>query len=251
MKSNDEIFSSSSNESRFEILVSFVGFQEHLVMNFLNTFLRPGVKEVWLFTSAIRTINLEKKQITNLELQKKAINLIEKTLNKSNVAKIFELENIWDFQEYYFHLSSFKGTDAIINISAGPSVFSAAGMIWALEHGYTVSYSVEFYDSSRLVSSVFNVLDLKPYISSIFSTDNVDKMIIEALKNGKNDTIQIHKYLNKVLGYELSLRSIENHLLKLNNLEIVEITRGKTNKVNLSQKLNKFGFLLKKSHGDH
>ena len=251
MKSNDAFSSSSSSDPGYENLVTFVGFQEHLVINFLRTFLKKGVKEVWLFTSATRTIYLEKNQITNLELRKRAIDLIEKTLDDGNVAKVFELENIWDFQEYYFYLSQFEGTRAIINISAGPSVFSAAGMIWALEHGYTVSYSVEFYNNSKLVSSVFNFLDLKPYISFIFSTDNVDKMIIESIKNGKNDTLQIHRYLNRVLGYELSLRSIESHIQKLHGLEIVEVIRGKTNKINLSQKLNKFGFLLKKSYGEH
>lgn len=243
---DDEYSSSPKGNENNVTLVTFIGFQEHLVMNFLKTFIKKGVKEVLLFTSIPPRLEIDEQQKKNLEIRKKCVSFVRDSLGEGTTIKIVELENVWDFQEYYFNLSRFSMDRAILNISAGPAVFSAAGMIWALENGHSVSYSVEYHNGVRLVSSVFALLDLRPYINSIFSTDNVDKMIIDGLKNGLSNTLQLHEYVKSVMRFNISLRSIENHIKKLYNLGIVEITRGRINKISFSQNWSKIGALLRK-----
>lgn len=247
MTLDDEDSSSPKDTIQPITLVSFIGFQEHLVMNFLKTFIGKGIKEVLLFSSRPRKTIREEQAAISLELRNKAIRFFRDSLGDKVSIAVIELENIWDFQDYYVRLSERSVEKAIINISAGPAVFAAAGMIWAMENGHRVSYSVEYHNNGKLVSSVFNLLDLRPYINSIFSTDNVDKMIINALRKGKNDTLQIHRQINDIMKYRISLRSVENHLRKLNNLGIVDITKGKVNRISLSQSWSKIGFLLRKS----
>jgi hypothetical protein len=242
----DEKISSSMNGESGITLVTFIGFQEHLVINFLKTYIQNGVKEVLMFTSVPPKSEIDGQMSINIEIRKKSVNLIRDALGDRTTIKFVELENIWDFQEYYFNLSRFPIESAILNISAGPAVFSAAGMIWALEHGHSVSYSVEYHNNVRLISSVFALLDLRPYINSIFSTDNVDRMVMSALKNGRSDSLQIHEYVKSVIGFKISLRSIEIHINKLHDLGIVEITRGRVNKISFSQKWSKIGALLRK-----
>ena len=243
---NDENYSSPIDKKSNITLVTFIGFQEHLVINFLKTYIKNGVKEVLLFTSVPPKAEITGQMRTNIEIRKKCVSLIRDSLGDRASIKFVELENIWDFQEYYFNLSRFSMDSAILNISAGPAVFSAAGMIWALEHGHSVSYSVEYHNNVRLVSSVFALLDLRPYINSIFSTDNVDRMIMDALKKGRSNSLQIHEYVKNVMRFNISLRSIEIHIKKLYDLGIIEITRGRINKVSFSQKWAKVGALLRK-----
>ncbi|QRF75593.1 hypothetical protein Thermo_01098 [Thermoplasmatales archaeon] len=241
MTDNDEKYSSLNSEKNNITLVTFIGFQEHLVLNFLRTYLRNGVKEVMLFSSIPQRNATEGKSTIDREIREKAIKLIRDSSGEDVTIIVKEIENIWDFQDYYFQLSRKAVEDAIINLSAGPAVFSAAGMIWALEHGYRVSYSVEYHDDGKLVSSVFSLLDLRPYINSVFSTDNVDKMILSALKKGKSDTLQINRYINDITDYRISLRTVEIHLGKLNKLGIIDITKGRVNKLTFSQKWSKIG----------
>ncbi len=243
---NDENSSSLISNKTKITLVSFIGFQEHLVINFLKTYIKRDVREVILFTSVLPKSEMEGQTRINVEIRKKCISLIRDSLGNMATIRLIELENIWDFQEYYSNLSKVFMDRAILNISAGPAVFSAAGMIWALENGHSVSYSVEYHNGVRLVSSVFALLDLRPYINSIFSTDNVDKMIIDGLKNGLSNTLQLHEYVKSVMRFNISLRSIENHIKKLYNLGIVEITRGRINKISFSQNWSKIGALLRK-----
>lgn len=243
---NDEVISSPRGIKSNITLVTFIGFQEHLVMNFLKTFIKKGVKEVLLFTSIPPRSELDEQQKKNLEIREKCVSFVRNSLGEEATIKIIELENIWDFQEYYFNLSRFSMESAILNISAGPAVFSAAGMIWALEHGYSVSYSVEYHNNDGLITSVFALLDLRPYINSIFSTDNVDKMIIDALKKGNKNSLQIHKFVISEMGFGISLRSIEIHIKKLNDLGIIDITRGRINMISFSQQWSKVGALLRK-----
>lgn len=242
MALNDEDSSSPIGVSKNLTLVSFVGFQEHLVMNFLRTFIGKGVTEILLFSSRPHNTIRDEQTKLNIELRNKAVQFSKDSLGTEASIVVIQLENIWDFQEYYVRLSQRPIEKAIVNISAGPAVFAAAGMIWAMEKDHYVSYSVEYHSSGKLVSSVFNLLDLRPHINSIFLTDNVDKMIIDTLRNGSVDTLQIHRQINDVMKYRISLRSVEIHLGKLNKLGIVEITRGKVNKINLSQSGTKIGF---------
>ena len=243
---DDEYSSSPKGNENNVTLVTFIGFQEHLVMNFLKTFIKKGVKEVLLFTSIPPRLEIDEQQKKNLEIRKKCVSFVRDSLGEGTTIKIVELENVWDFQEYYFNLSRFSMDRAILNISAGPAVFSAADMIWALEHGYSVSYSVEYHNKATLVSSIFALLDLRPYINSVFSTDNVDKMIMNALKKGHNNSLQIHEYVKSVMGFRISLRSIEIHIKKLNDLGIIDITRGRLNMISFSQQWSKIGVLLRK-----
>lgn len=241
----DEIHSSLKSEVPIFSLISFVGFQEHLVMNFLKTFMRNGVKEVLLFSSKVQEIAKEPLGNVNIDIRKKAIRFIRDSLGNETRILLIEMENIWDFQDYYARLSREPVEKAIINISAGPAIFAAAGMIWAMENNHHISYSVEYHHNGELVSSVFSLLDLRPYINSIFSTDNVDKMIINALREGKSDTLQVYRQINEVLNYRISLRSIENHVTKLSKLGIVDITKAKINKISFSQSWSKVGFALR------
>lgn len=243
---DDEVSSSTTSGSSEISLVSFVGFQEHLVMNFLKTFVNNNVKEILLFSSMVQKTATE-QYIINLELRKKAIRFIRDILGNKVHISLTEMENIWDFQDYYVRLSQNLVEKAIVNISAGPAVFAAAGIIWAMENNHYISYSVEYHNNGKLISSVFNLLDLRPYINSVFSTDNVDKMIVNAMREGKFDTLQIYKQINEVLKYRISLRSIEIHLRKLNQLGIIDITKGRVNKVSFSQNWSKIGYLLKNS----
>lgn len=236
MKQDDEEYSSSSHIKKQLALISFIGFQEHLVINFLKTFMGSDVGDILFFTSFERAVARENLGQMNLTLRKKAIEFIRTTLGNKVQIQIIEMKNIWDFQDYYAQLSKKHFEKAILNISAGPAVFSAAGIIWAMENNQSISYSVEYHNSGELVSSVFSTLDLKPYINSIFSTDRVDKVILESLRAGKNDTLQVHEYLNDKAGFDLSLRSVEIHLQKLYKLGIIDITKGKVNRVSFSQR---------------
>ena len=247
MIQSDEISSSLKDEPNKLSLISFVGFQEHLVINFLRTFISNGVREVLLFSSKMEEAQKDRLGAINLYLRKKAVQFVRDSLGYEVRILLIEIDNIWDFQNYYVRLSQEPIEKAIINISAGPAVFAAAGIIWAVENNHDISYSVEYHNEGKLVSSVFNLVDLRPYVDSIFSTDNVDKMIIKALKNGEADTLQIYRYINETLKYRISLRSVEIHLIKLNKWDIVDITKAKVNKISLSENWSKVGSAFEKS----
>ena len=246
MALDDEAMSSLVDVGQSITLVTFIGFQEHLLMNFLKTFIGNGVKEVLLFSGSLQMAARERQVTVDIELRKKAIHFIRDSLGEGVSIVLIEFENIWDFQDYYIKLSQRPIKHAIINISAGPAVFSAAGMVWALEFGHKVSYSIEYHNNGKLVSSVFSMLDLKPYINSIFSTDNVDKMIMGALRKEKYDTLQIYRYINDDMGYTLSLRSVEIHLEKLSKLGVVDITKGRVNRISFSQNWSKIGSMSRR-----
>lgn len=246
MEHNDEQFTSSISKHGSTALVSFVGFQPHLVINFLNKFLKMNVSEVILFSSKVNTLVSKRESTANEKIAREALELISSAGCESIKATIIRLQNIWDFQEYYIKLSEIISERAVINISAGPAVFAAAGMIWALERGHRISYSVEYHNKNGLISSVFTELDLRPFVNSTFSTDNVDSMILRSLRTGDSDTIKIHEWLNIILGYRISLRAVESHLSKLSKLGIVEITKGRVNKVSISENLTKIGYFQKR-----
>ncbi|MGC8656967.1 MAG: hypothetical protein ACP5RS_06400 [Thermoplasmata archaeon] len=222
-----------------ETLVLFIGFRKHLVMEFLKTFKSPGIEHIVIFYSK-KSEGIDRKNLMkNKKLINDAILFIKNNFNKNLIIKEMEIGNIWSFNEFYNELHKINAKKAILNISAGPSTFSAAGILWAIEKKHYIAHSVEFYLDGKLSSCIFNLINVNPYVSSIFETDNLDKMIINCLRNGAKSTVEICEIINDNMHYKISLRSIEMHIKKLNNLGILDISKGKVNRISFSTDLEK------------
>ena len=255
MLNNDDKITSFNVRSNRNTIVSFIGYQEHLVLRFIETFIDKDIDQFLLFTSKFNKDDDTTYREKNFEIRKKVTDFIKNKKNNEIPIYLFEIGNIWDFTEYYKALSSEKVLHAIINISAGPSVFSAACMVWAMVNGHEISYSIENRLNGKPISTIFNLIEIKSYLNSVFTTDNVDKMIIDTIKKINTyplNTLDIHNYINNNLRFTLSLRTVEIHLNKLYKMGIVDIRRGKINIISFTdnwKKIESFSkiFLTKKS----
>ncbi len=218
-----------------DTIVTFVGFTEKLVMEFLKPYINikdHGLKRIVLFSSAATKMDSDVLVTTNLLLQK-VIKSINKEIPDINIDS-FLLGNIWNLKEYHAKFNEIKSKRASVNITAGPSVFSIAAIIWAIENNHFVEHSVESNNPLTGKTVVFRRIDVIPYFKSIFFTDRIDKRIIEFLKEGAKTSTAIRIYLKNQNDGNLSLRTIENRINRLNEFGILSVYRGRQNIIDLS-----------------
>lgn len=230
---NDERNSSLSRKD----LITFVGFKSHLVLRFVEDNLRFSPNNIYIFTS--------KKQLNNGEIsdsEKILENLTEISKNKKFKIIQYREHDLWDIKLYFKKLSELPKVPFVINISAGPAVFAAAGMLWALERNNDISFSVEHYENNILLSTIFKNINLKSISNVIYATDNIDRYIIEAIKAGRNDSNSIMKYLKDSFQYSLGLRTIQQHIKKMEGLKIIRISGSKSYHIDFSGDLNDLGY---------
>ncbi|KJE50058.1 MULTISPECIES: hypothetical protein [Acidiplasma] len=238
MVQNDEINSSLKNID----FITFVGFKRHLVLRFLEDNLKNYFpNNIYVFTS-----NMDEPLDENFRTKQEILLELEKLADRRqiNIKKYFQ-NDLWNIKYYYKTLNSLPNkTRYIINISAGPSVFAAAGMLWALQHNYYVSYSVEHYEHRQLISCVFRNINMRSVSNLTFNTNNVDKFIIEALKNGMNNTNGIRLFLLKNYNYQTGLRNIQEHIKKLEELGLIRLSGNKGWEINFSDDLEALGYTV-------
>jgi|ACXJ01.1.fsa_nt_gi hypothetical protein len=234
---NEEIFTSNV----IDTIVTFVGIREYLVSEFLNPYILDrynGLKRVVFFSST-------EESDEDAEIYKKSKEILQRISqeveeHRSDVKiELILLRNIWDIKTCLARLSTIKATKASVNITAGPSSFSVACLLWAIENGHFIEHSVE--TNNRLTGKVvvFRRINVVPYFKSIFALDNIDKEIISFLKEGSSISTKIRQYLRNIKHFELTLRTIENRVSKLNEDGIVKISKGRNNIIDLSDDFKK------------
>ncbi len=220
-------------------LVSFVGFNPDLVIEFLRPYINKRVKSVEkiiLFSSKDSRNPLTDNKAEGVMRQVKTFIIA----NAANV-KITEvfMKNMWDLREYRSKLLETAAIDASINLTAGPAIFSLAGMLWAIENNHFIEHSIESTLPLVGKSIVFNKIDLNPFMKTIFSVDETDRLIIGYVRRFSRTTVEIKEYVESEARLHLTLRTIENRLKRLEKMKIVSIVRGKVNKIYLSEELKK------------
>lgn len=229
---NEENLSSNN----IDTLITFVGVREYLVSEFLRPYLLNkdnGLRKVVLFSST-------KDEDDVIEIYNKSREIMEKISNeikelRSDVKlEIILMKNIWDIKAFLEKLSSIDATIASVNITAGPSSFSVACLLWAIEHGHFIEHSVETANKfiGRIV--VFRRINIIPYFKSIFQVDNIDKDIISILRKGSCTTNKIRSDLKTLKHIDLTLRTIQNRVSRMNEIGIISISKGKSNIIELS-----------------
>ncbi len=230
---NSELYSSSLHKN----LITFVGFKEYLVLNFIKDNLRYLPDKIYLFTSSKRSLSNEAAE------NEKIIEKVKEIANRNHFVVIEKRQQeIWNIRLYYSQLSDLPKVPYIVNLSAGPAVFSAAAMLWALERNVDISYSIEHYESNVLTSIIFKNINMKSISNLIYNTNNVDRYIIDAIKAGRNDSNSIMEYLKSKFNYNMGIRAIQLHIRKLKELNIIITTEGKTYKIDFSDNLKDFGY---------
>ncbi|MFG1391132.1 hypothetical protein [Acidiplasma aeolicum] len=237
MAQKDEINSSLKDVD----FITFVGFKKHLVLRFIEDNLQNYIPDnIYIFTSntnePIDDYSRKKEEI---------IQELENIANKREInIKKYLQDELWNIKYYYKMLNSMPRKKYIINISAGPSVFAAAGMLWALQNNNYVSYSVEHYEHRQLISCVFRNINMRSISNLTFNTNNLDRFIIDALKNGMNNTNEIRQFLLKYYKYQTGLRNIQQHIKKLEELGIIRLSGNKIWEINFSDDLGELGYIV-------
>ncbi|OWP55472.1 MAG: hypothetical protein B2I18_01845 [Cuniculiplasma sp. C_DKE] len=224
-----------------DTLISFVGIREYLVSEFLHPYIvnrGNGLRKIVLFSST-------SEENEDVEIHNKSEIIIEKIssqikeLRPDVKLEIILLKNIWDIRACLEKLSNIESTIASVNITAGPSSFSVACLLWATEHGHYIEHSVESNNKfiGRIV--VFRRINVLPYFKSIFLIDNVDKEIISILKRGSSTTNKIRLYLRTSKHIELTLRTVQNRVSRMNEIGIISVSKGRNNIIELSDDYKK------------
>ena len=230
----DENISSfnSRTKQNLDFSLTFVGFKNYLVINFLKyTMSRYNVRK-FVFLTSVYNIDSElpNNNTPNYKILKEAIDYIRKNTDKNSPEpelKILHMTDIWDFFSHIKLFSSIRGESAVFNISAGPSVYSSAAIVWAIKNNYRIAYSIEnHHHLDQDPDVVFKEIDLMPYINFLFNTDNVDRLVIEAVHKGCRRTSEIRDYLYK-LEYKFSLKTIENRINELRRKNILQVSGEK------------------------
>ena len=223
-------------------LITFVGFKEYLVINFIKDNLTYNPLNIYIFTSKQdKILNSNKEKLLNETILDR-LKIMVHERNEGIKIKEFRTGNLWDIKYYYQNLTKLPKANYIINVSSGPGVYSAASMIWALETDNKISYSIENWHNRELQSAIFRNLNMRPFEIFNFKLDNLDKYIVKALEAGRTNTDQIRKYLKTNLNYEVSLRNIQVHLKKLSESGIIELAGTKTYSISFSDDFRKLGY---------
>jgi len=233
-----DIISSLKNTN----LITFVGYREYLVLNFIRDNIKLDPSIIYIFTSRAPLLISEQQTALNEIILKKLKEYV-KTI-KNNI-KIIEnrTDNLWNIQYYYRTLKNLP-TDSkyIANISSGPGAYSAASMLWALETDNQISYSIELREGRKLQSAIFRNLNMKLFSYYNFKTDNLDRLIINALEQGNNTTTSIKDYLWDQKRYKTTLRNIQSHVHELCNQRILSIEGNKSYIIHFSDEFRKLGY---------
>lgn len=234
---NEEKISSKTVDT----LVSFVGIRSYLVSEFLKPYLYTtdnNIKRIVLFSSKPVENGFEDFQAMSKTVMNNTISFIEQ--NKPSVLiNTILLTNIWDIRACLSQLSKIKTEKASVNLSAGPSTFSIAAFIWAIENNHFVEHSVESINKKTGKLIVFRKINMIPYLKSIFSLDRTDKEILFFLKKGPCTTNMIRVFLRNEKKSIMTLRTIENRINKMKELDIVSISKGRNNIIELSDEYKK------------
>jgi hypothetical protein len=150
--------------------------------------------------------------------------------------------DMWDISYYYKTLRSLPDRKYIINISAGPAVFSSAAMLWSLETNNQISYSVEQWNNKIRVSSIFRNLNMKPFSLYYFKSDNLDRYIIYSLESGRDSSIKMKEYIEFKWKFKTSLRNIQEHIKKLYEFGVLDIGGTKEHIIDFSNDFKKLGY---------
>jgi len=231
----DEKFSSSKFK-QFEkeqmAIVSFVGFQSHLVVGFFKQ-----AREVYpVHSGTIYLIHSKREDVSSDQYAKYSLVRAEldQELNESwdtfNVKEI-TLRNIWDIREIIENLNNIIEEKCLVNLSAGPSVFASSVVLWGMgRRSLLIGHIIERTEKSlkRLGEEsniyIFSFIDLKPYFFYV-NLDHISKTILKAIASGSQISSSILTFVRK--SYEehdkISLRSIQ---MKLNNLEGLGIIKS-------------------------
>jgi hypothetical protein len=231
-----------SSHKRAINLITFVGYREYLVLNFIRDNIRVNPSIIYVFTSKLTLLHSEQKNAQNEVILQKMKEYI-KAADKDT--KIIEnrTDNLWNIKYYYRTLKLLPAEcNYIINISSGPGVYSSAAMLWALETDNQISYSVESWNNKTLQSAVFRNLNMKSFSYFNFKTDNLDRLIISALENGNRTTTEIKEYLWKEKQYNTTLRNIQFHIRELCTAGVLVTDGNKPSTISFSNEFTKLGY---------
>lgn len=228
---HEELISSNS----IDTLVSFVGVREYLVYEFLRPYVENknnNLKKIFLFSSVKQENEDPYIHSKSMEIMEKIVKQIIVLRPDVEIEEIF-LENIWDIKYCLGKLSAIDSKVASVNITAGPSTFSVASLLWAIENNYFIEHSVETVNKLIGKIVVFQRINIIPYFKSIFEIDNVDREIIAFLKRGATTTNKLRLHLKEEKRMEMTLRTIESRVSKLNEMGIIKISKGRVNIIEL------------------
>ena len=124
-------------------LVTFIGYREYLVLNFIRDNIKVNPSIIYIFSSKLPMLISEQQNAQNEIILK---NLKEYVKMNNKDVQIIEnrTDNLWNIKCYYRTLKRLPtNSHYIINISSGPGVYSSAAMLWALETENQISFSVE------------------------------------------------------------------------------------------------------------
>ncbi len=223
-------------------LVTFIGYREYLVLNFIRDNIKVNPSIIYIFSSKLPMLISEQQNAQNEIILK---NLKEYVKMNNKDVQIIEnrTDNLWNIKCYYRTLKRLPtNSHYIINISSGPGVYSSAAMLWALETENQISFSVESWHNKILQSAVFRNLNMQAFSYFNFKTDNLDRLIITALENGNRTTIEIKEYLWKQKGYKTTLRNIQVHIRELCTSGVLMTDGNKPSTISFSTEFTKLGY---------
>jgi len=222
---------------KIETLVTFVGFKADLVIEFLRPYISRKehlIEKIVLFTSS--PINFSSAD----NLSEETLNQVKGFLKENSLGtKVIEIrmKNMWDLREYRSKLQEIKTNKASINLTAGPAVFTLSGLLWAIENNHFIEHSIESNIPLVGRSVVFKRINLNPFMKTLFSTDKIDRLILDFIKVNSRTTNEIKLYLETMYGKSMSLRTVENRVNKLEEMDIVSISKGRIHRIYLSEEM--------------
>lgn len=230
----DEKYSSSKQSID---LITFVGEKDHLVSKFMSRNLEVNPEHIYIFTSDY----INDPDSKTARIMNKLNNLLNNWNKKIETVR-YVVKDIWDISYYYKSLKLLPNKKYIINISAGPSVFSSAAMLWSLETNNQISYSVEQWENRILTSCIFRNLNMKPFSLYYFNSDNIDRYIIHSLESGRDTSVKIKDFIESEWGFKTSLRNIQEHIKKLHEFGVLDVGGGKEHILDFSGDFKKLGY---------
>jgi hypothetical protein len=182
---NDE--KSSSNNTA----ISFIGFNEELVLPFIKKLSEYRVKHFVLVSSFLKPD--KEKRIRSDNILIKAKEIIQTSFTDFSIEEV-KFRDIWNFYEYLRFLSQFGDRSLYVNVSAGPSTFSSALTLFSALNGHHIFYNVEegFNGKSFFVEA--DLTSLRYY----FSLDSTDKAIISKVSIKNLTRKEIYRELLKL-----------------------------------------------------
>lgn len=182
---NDE--KSSSNNTA----ISFIGFNEELVLPFIKKLSEYSIKHFVLVSSFLKPD--KEKRIKSSDILIKARELIQKSFTGSGIEEV-PFRDIWNFYEYLKFLSQFGDRPLYVNVSAGPSTFSSALTLFSALNGHHIFYNVEEGLNRKSFFVEADLTSLRYY----FSLDAADKAIISKVGNRNMTRKEIYREMLKL-----------------------------------------------------